>query len=86
MSTMTEQQEQAKIEFQRIVNELIAAGWTPLKIAREISGGDEEFVRSYRPAIAQKILQGKTIPNWVVGQSLMALYDKEIKQRKSYSL
>jgi hypothetical protein len=32
---ISEKQEQAKLEFQTIINDLVEAGWTPLKIARD---------------------------------------------------
>ena len=69
-------QEAAKLEFKQMVEELIEKGWTPMSIAREISGGDESFVKSYRPAIAQKLLKGTTLPNWVVGEALRRLHKK----------
>ena len=69
-------QEQGKQEFKQIIEDLIAKGWTPLTIAREISGGDDSFVKSYRPAIAQKLMKGTTLPNWVVGEALKKLHKK----------
>ena len=78
---ISEEQELAKQDFQRMVNELIESGWTPLSIAREISGGDEGFVKRYRPAIAQKIATGQSLPNWVIGQKLINLHKKAIKTK-----
>ena len=71
-----EKQEQAKQDFREMIEDLIKAGWTPLTIAREISGGDEAFVKSYRPAIAQKLLKGTTLPNWVVGEEIRKLHER----------
>lgn len=73
---IADKQETAKKEFQRMINDLIDAGYTPLTIARELSGGDEEFVRTYRPAIAQKLRNGLTLPNWVIGEEIRKLYER----------
>lgn len=72
------EQDKAKLDFQRMVNELIESGFTPLTIARAISGGDESFVKRYRPAIAQKIASGQSLPNWVVGTKIIELHEKHI--------
>ncbi len=73
-----EKQEESKQEFKRMLEELISTGLTPLTIAREISGGDENFVKSYRPAIAQKLLNGTTLPNWVIGEEIKRLYQERV--------
>lgn len=71
-------QEQARKEFQSMIQDLVDQGWSPLRIAREISDGDEDFANSYRPAIAQKLLTGKSLPNWVVGEEIRRLHKKVI--------
>lgn len=79
--SISNKQEESKKEFKMMIEALISTGLTPLTIAREISGGDEEFVKSYRPAIAQKLLNGTTLPNWVIGEEIKKLYRERIENK-----
>lgn len=73
-----QRQEAARQQFQAMIQQLMDKGWTAVTIAREISGGDEKFAKTYRPAITQKLLSGMSVPNWAIGEAVRELYEREI--------